>query len=30
MSKYDLLWDWVHKSGTGRFSLTFAEIESMY
>jgi hypothetical protein len=29
MSKYDLLWDWVHKSGNDRFSLTFDEIEKI-
>ena len=29
MSKYDLLWDYVQKSGKESFKLTFAEIESI-
>ena len=29
MSKYNLLWDYVQKSGKESFKLTFAEIESI-
>ena len=29
MSKYDLLWDYVQKSGRESLKLTFAEIESI-
>lgn len=29
MSKYDLLWDYVRKSGSRSLRLTFAEIENI-
>ncbi len=29
MSKYDSLWEYVQKSGSGAFKLTFAEIQSI-
>lgn len=29
MSKYDPLWEYVQKSGSGSFKLTFAEIQSI-
>lgn len=29
MSKYEPLWQWIRENGTGRFTLTFAEIEKI-
>jgi hypothetical protein len=29
MSKYEPLWRWIAEHGTGRFQLTFAEIEAI-
>ena len=29
MSKYDALWAWIRQNGTGRFTLTFAQIEQI-
>ncbi len=29
MSKYDSLWEYVRKSGSGSFKLTFEEIQSI-
>lgn len=29
MSKYEPLWKWVRENGTDKFTLTYAEIESI-
>lgn len=29
MSKYDALWEYIHKSGKPKFTLTFEEIEKI-
>lgn len=29
MSKYDALWKWIEKNGTGSFKLSFEELEKL-